>query len=110
MISKLKDLSPIPRRSNEPSQRTFDHAAYRERNRVERLFNRLAQHRASATCSEQRADRSAALLLLAAILLWLCASVARTCDHALGRRWSEDVNTVAPGTVAIPQHRWIFCL
>ena len=61
----------IPRRSNEPPQPTFDRDAYRERNRVERLFNRLKQHRAIATRYDKRADHYAACLLLAAILLWL---------------------------------------
>jgi len=49
----------------------FDREAYRERNRVERLFNRLKQHRAIATRYDKRADHYAALLLLAAVLLWL---------------------------------------
>ena len=61
----------IPRRRNEPPQATFDREAYRERNRVERLFNRLKQHRAIATRYEKRADHYAALLLLASMLLWL---------------------------------------
>jgi len=46
-------------------------AAYRERNRGERLFNRLKQHRAIATRSDKLAEHYGALLLLAAILLWL---------------------------------------
>ena len=61
----------IPRRRDEPPQATFDRAAYRERNRVERLFNRLKQHRAIATRYEKRADHYAAFLLIASILLWL---------------------------------------
>jgi transposase len=61
----------IPRRRDEPPQLTFDRAAYRERNRVERLFGRLKQHRAIATRYDKLADHYAALLLLASILLWL---------------------------------------
>jgi transposase len=61
----------IPRRSNEPRQATFDRDAYRERSRVERLFNRLTHHRAIATRYDKRADHYAAFLLLAAVLLWL---------------------------------------
>ena len=60
----------IPRR-DEPPQATFDCAAYRERNRVERLFNRLKQYRAIATRYDKLAEHYCALLLLAAILLWL---------------------------------------
>jgi transposase len=61
----------IPRRRDEPPQLTFDRVAYRERNRVERLFGRLKQHRAIATRYDKLADHYAALLLLASILLWL---------------------------------------
>ncbi len=61
----------IPRRSTELPQVTFDRAAYGERNRVERLFNRLKQHRAIATRYDKLAEHYCALLLLAAILLWL---------------------------------------
>ena len=61
----------IPRRRDEPPQPSFDRAAYRERNQVERLFNRLKQHRAIATRYDKLADHYAALLLLASIRLWL---------------------------------------
>lgn len=61
----------IPRRRDEPPQPAFDRAAYRERNRVERLFGRLKQHRAIATRYDKLANHYAALLLLASILLWL---------------------------------------
>lgn len=49
----------------------FDRAAYRERNVVERLINRLKQHRAIATRYEKLAETFHALLTLACILLWL---------------------------------------
>jgi len=61
----------IPRRSTEPPQRHFDRAAYRERNRVERLFARLKQHRAVATRYDKLAARYHATLTIAAISLWL---------------------------------------
>ena len=61
----------IPRRRDEPPQASFDCTSYRERNRVERLFNRLKQHRGIATRYDKRGDHYAALLLLASILLWL---------------------------------------
>ena len=61
----------IPRKRNERRRWRFDKAAYRERNKVERLFNRLKQCRRIATRYEKRAANYHALLTIAAILLWL---------------------------------------
>lgn len=62
----------IPRRQTE-SQRgvRFDRAAYRERNRVERLINRLKQYRAIATRYDKLAATYHTTITIAAILLWL---------------------------------------
>lgn len=46
-------------------------AAYRERNRVERLIGRLKQYRRVATRYEKRASSYLAMLTLAGLLLWL---------------------------------------
>ena len=61
----------IPTRSDQPRRRQFDRAAYRTRNRVDRLFNRLKQFRRVATRYEKRAANYLAMLTLAAIRLWL---------------------------------------
>jgi transposase len=61
----------IPRRSNQHHGGPFDRAIYRQRNRVERLFNRLKQHRRIATRYEKLAANYLAMLTLAAILLWI---------------------------------------
>jgi transposase len=62
----------IPRRTNESRRGTrFDKQAYRQRNRVERAFNRLKQFRRVATRYEKRVDNYLAVLTIAAILLWL---------------------------------------
>ena len=69
----------IPRRSDQRPgdrrHRPFDRAAYRERNRVERLINRLKQYRRVATRYEKRARHYLAMLTLsrnAPLALTLC--------------------------------------
>jgi transposase len=49
----------------------FDQDAYRKRNVVERLINRLKQFRRIATRYEKRAVNYLAMLTIAAIVLWL---------------------------------------
>jgi hypothetical protein len=65
----------IPRRRDQRpedgSHRAFDRAVYRERNRVERLINRLKQCRRVATRYEKHAAHYLAMLALAASRLWL---------------------------------------
>jgi transposase len=61
----------IPRRRTEKHRGAFDQAIYRERNRVERLINRLKQFRRLATRYEKRAANYRAMWLLGFILLWL---------------------------------------
>jgi len=62
----------IPRLRNEPRRGVrFDRAAYRERERIERLINRRKQFRAVATRDDKLAVRFHATVTLAAIVLWL---------------------------------------
>ena len=61
----------VPTKTNEEPDPTFDRAAYRERNMVERTINRLKQWRRIATRYEKRAANYHAMLTLAAILLLL---------------------------------------
>ena len=65
----------IPRRRDQrPDDRRhapLDRGTYRARNRVERLVNRLKQWRRVATRYEKRAAHFAAVVMLAAALLWL---------------------------------------
>ena len=50
---------------------TFDAQRYRQRNLVERCFNRLKQYRALATRYDKRAELYRGLVVLASILIWL---------------------------------------
>lgn len=61
----------IPRKRDERPHQRFDRVAYRERNRVERLINRLKQFRRVATRYEKRAAHYQAMVTIAAITLWL---------------------------------------
>jgi len=61
----------IPRKSNEKHKGRFDKEAYKQRNLVERFFNRLKQFRRVATRYEKRHENYKAMLSLASILLWL---------------------------------------
>ncbi len=61
----------IPTKANENPDPGFDREAYRERNVVERLINRLKQWRRIATRYEKRAANYRAMVVVAAILLWL---------------------------------------
>jgi transposase len=61
----------IPTRKGERRNGRFDKVAYRGRNEVERLINRLKQHRAIATRYEKLAAHYEALVIIGCILLWL---------------------------------------
>jgi transposase len=61
----------IPRLRTERRGGPFDRAAYRLRNRVERLINRCKQYRSLATRYDKRAVHYRALWLIAATILWL---------------------------------------
>jgi transposase len=61
----------IPRKRNEKHRGKFDKTLYRQRNRVERCFNRLKQSRRIATRYEKKAENYLAMLTIAAISMWL---------------------------------------
>jgi transposase len=61
----------IPQKRNERPAYLMDRAAYRERNQIERLVNRLKQYRRVATRYDKWADCYGAFVLIAAIRLWL---------------------------------------
>jgi transposase len=61
----------IPTKKNERRQPGFDREAYRLRNRMERLINRLKQFRRIATRYEKRAENCLAMIHIGMVLLWL---------------------------------------
>jgi transposase len=61
----------IPHPNNQRRRGPFNKAWYRQRNQVERCFNRLKQNRRVATRYEKRASMYCAVVTVAAIMLWL---------------------------------------
>jgi transposase len=61
----------IPSRSNRKQPVSFDQKAYRERNRIERLFNRLKNWRRVATRYDKSAASFLAFITIASVTQWL---------------------------------------
>jgi transposase len=61
----------IPPRSNRKSLRDYDKILYKERNLVERLFQKLKNYRRIATRYERLARNYNAMLVLVATVIWL---------------------------------------
>lgn len=61
----------IPTRRNQRKRPRFNRTLYRERNQVERLFNRFKQFRRVATRYEKRGVNYLAMVTLAAVTMWL---------------------------------------
>jgi transposase len=69
---RRRGITPvIPTKSNQRRNPRFDRAAYRQRNRIERLINRLKQSRRIATRYEKRAVNYHAMVTIGMIKLWL---------------------------------------
>lgn len=61
----------IPPRSNRTEHRAYDRHVYKDRNLVERFFNRLKQFRRMATHYEKLARNFVSLLNLVCTYIWL---------------------------------------
>ena len=61
----------IPPRSNRLNPRTFDRHLYKDRNLVERFFNRIKQFRRIATRYDKLAPSFLAFIHLACAFVWL---------------------------------------
>jgi transposase len=68
---RRRGIGVVIARQKRERRTRFDQAAYRQRNVVERLINRLKQFRRIATRYEKRAVNYLAMLTIAAITLWL---------------------------------------
>lgn len=64
-------LPVIPPKANRKDPPTYDRAKYKERNRIERLFNRLKNWRRLATRYDKTADSFLGFYNLVASLVWL---------------------------------------
>ena len=71
-------LPVIPPKANRKEPIACDFKAYKDRNRIERMFNRLKQFRRIATRYDKTALSFVGFLCLAAAKLWLPSFVNRT--------------------------------
>lgn len=67
----------IPPKSNRKTEIACDYRAYKDRNRIERMFNRIKQNRRIATRYDKTRKSFEAFLILAAMKLWLPTFVNR---------------------------------
>jgi len=70
-LSKRGIESVIPPRKNRLHLRPYDRFLYKERNLIERCFNKLKQARRIATRYEKTLTNYKAFLYLASIMIWL---------------------------------------
>ncbi len=70
-IESMGAIPVIPSRCNRIKSRSYDKFLYKDRNLIERLFNRLKQFRRIATRFEKLKISFASFLYLACIYLWL---------------------------------------
>ena len=68
---RRRGIGVVIARQKRERRRRFDKAAYRKRNVVERLINRLKQFRRVATRYEKRAVNYRAMVVIASIAVWL---------------------------------------
>jgi transposase len=70
-IAGMSAEAVIPSTRSRKSPIPHDEAVYKERNLIERCFNKLKHFRRFATRYDRRADHYLAFIHLAAVMLWL---------------------------------------
>ena len=70
-IKQMNAVPVIPPKSNRIIQRYYDKILYKDRNLIERLFNRMKQFRRIAVRFEKIKTNFEALIFLACSYLWL---------------------------------------
>jgi transposase len=68
----------IPPKRTRKTEILYDREKYRDRNRIERLFNRLKNWRKVATCYDKTATSFLGFVAIAAIKIWLPTFVHET--------------------------------
>ena len=71
MIEAQEAAPNIPDKSNRKVRHCFSKVLYKERNKVERFFNKIKHYRRVATRYEKLGDNFLAMVKLAAIRVWL---------------------------------------
>ncbi len=71
VIESAEAIAVIPPRKNRRTARAYDEHLYRERNLVERVFQKLKHYRRIATRYERLAVTYQAMLSLVATVIWL---------------------------------------
>ena len=70
-IEEAGAIANIPPKANRRAPPPFDAELYKQRNLIERFFNKIKQFRRIATRYEKRASNYLAMVKLAAIRIWL---------------------------------------
>ena len=70
-VESMGAIAVIPPKSNRKTPREYDKEIYKERNLIERLFNKLKHFRRIATRYDKTALSFMSFLNIAAIYLWL---------------------------------------
>ena len=69
--SNMGAIAVIPPKSNRRNRREYDKELYKERNLVERFFNKIKHFRRVATRYDKTASAFLAFIHVASICLWL---------------------------------------